>query len=98
MTRRICEVEWCSRHAQKNKKLCATHLGLHDPTPEHHVAAERTCLRCGESFESTWAGDRICKACRHRDYWNEKDAIRRGITPGTYDSPFEPDVVPGIAG
>lgn len=98
MTGTICEAEGCTRPAQARKKLCGYHLGNHDPVPAHHVAAARACLRCGETFDSSWSGDRVCKDCRDRDYWNEKEAIRRGITPGTYDSPFEPDVIPGIGG
>ena len=46
------------------KKLCGWHLGNHNPVPEHHVAAERSCLRCGNDFDSTWSGDRVCPRCR----------------------------------
>ncbi|MCE2510200.1 MAG: hypothetical protein J4G10_04400 [Alphaproteobacteria bacterium] len=30
---------------------------------------ERTCLMCAESFESTWAGERICTRCKSRVGW-----------------------------
>ena len=77
--------------------LCGYCASNHCPTPEHHVAAERTCLRCEQGFESSWAGDRICSPCRQREVYAERDAIKRGHTPATFDSPYEPDGVPGIA-
>ena len=29
----------------------------------------RRCLKCRESFESNWAGERVCKTCKSRDEW-----------------------------
>ena len=92
MKKNRCEV--CGKPSYN--KLCGWHLGNHDPVPEHHVAAERTCLRCGEGFESSWAGDRICDPCRQREYWAEKDAIKRGHTSAHYDSPLEPHETPAL--
>ena len=70
-------------------EVCSHHLVHHDPVPEHHVAQERPCLRCGEGFESTWSGDRICPRCRER----QKDWERRGYW---HDNPFEPAAPPGL--
>lgn len=30
---------------------------------------ERDCLRCGNGFSSTWAGERVCKACKSSTAW-----------------------------
>lgn len=92
-----CEVEECKRPPQRKKKLCGLHLGSHDPTPEHHVAADRTCLRCRETFPSAWSGDRVCGDCRQKEYWGEKDAVKRGHTSRFYDSPLEPIETPGLS-
>lgn len=95
---RQCEAEGCERPAQARKTICATCLGNHAPVPDHHVAAVRSCLRCGEGFESSWSGDRRCPACRERERLAEKDAAKRGHTPAHYVSPLEPLHVPGIGG
>lgn len=29
----------------------------------------RSCLMCGEAFESAWAGERICASCKSRSRW-----------------------------
>lgn len=36
------------------------------PKPEEpkHTAKERTCLMCQKSFQSSWVGERICRACK----------------------------------
>ena len=30
---------------------------------------DRRCLMCGETFESAWAGERICRRCRSSAAW-----------------------------
>ena len=96
--RRQCEAEGCPRRVQGTNRVCARHLGTHDPKPAHHVAKERACIRgCGATFESTWAGDRVCGVCRRAEYEAERQTRRRGTHYDHYDSPFEPDGVPGIA-
>jgi hypothetical protein len=41
------------------------------PAPEvQHVAKERKCLRCSTMFDSTHAGNRICRFCKHG--WQDK--------------------------
>ena len=95
--RRQCEAEGCERPAQPRKKLCGYHLGNHDPVPDHHVAADRTCFRCRETFASTWAGDRTCPTCREQLHRAEKEAVKRSQTPAHYVSPYEPDGIPGLA-
>ena len=87
MTRQ-CDVEGCERRALKNKRLCSRCLCRHDPVPEHHVSAERTCIRCREGFESSWAGERICVPCRSRMHRSDIEAISRGHTPPHYVSPW----------
>lgn len=34
-----------------------------------HVIKIRKCLRCSESFESTWTGERVCKRCKGTAEW-----------------------------
>ena len=91
-----CEVEDCESPAQKYKRICGLHLGSHDPTPEHHVAADRTCLRCGIIFASAWAGERICTDCREREKDAKKQAAKRGRSHAYGDSPFEPLDTPSM--
>ena len=31
---------------------------------QHHVARKRRCLKCGVTFPSEWAGERICPECK----------------------------------
>jgi len=38
-------------------------------------ARKRECHRCGLDFASTWAGDRICPACRRA----EDDLARHNV-------------------
>jgi len=35
------------------------------------VAKARKCLMCGTSFQSEWAGHRVCPKCRSRSSWRE---------------------------
>ncbi len=67
---RQCEV--CGKASVQN--ICPFCQSNHCPVPEHHVPAERPCIRCREPFDSTWAGDRICGDCRLA----ESDADRKG--------------------
>ena len=30
---------------------------------------DRLCLQCRQSFTSSWAGERICPACKSRTLW-----------------------------
>jgi|GEM_PF-1773148 len=32
-------------------------------------AKTRKCLMCGETFESQWAGERVCKSCKSTAAW-----------------------------
>ncbi|MBT5414813.1 MAG: hypothetical protein HOK81_09450 [Rhodospirillaceae bacterium] len=34
-----------------------------------HKAKARTCLMCSETFESAWAGERICGKCKALAVW-----------------------------
>ena len=41
-----------------------------DLVPERvHKAKDRTCLMCSETFESAWAGERICGKCKALAVW-----------------------------
>ena len=31
----------------------------------------RTCLTCGRSFTSEWAGERICRRCKSSSTWRQ---------------------------
>ena len=47
---------------------------LEDQGLEHRYdERERTCLMCGESFPSAWAGERICKKCKSQTRWRSGD-------------------------
>jgi hypothetical protein len=41
------------------------HTWKHAARPEFKpVTAPRTCLKCGQTFESEWAGNRMCQSCK----------------------------------
>ena len=46
-------------------------------TPQHrgpqyeHQDADRICLKCRDSFESEWSGERICKRCKGSGDWKQ---------------------------
>ena len=33
------------------------------------IKTRRRCLRCAETFDSTWFGERICPTCKHSSTW-----------------------------
>ena len=37
-----------------------------EPTVEEKT---RRCLMCGQSFESEWAGERVCRRCKSTEAW-----------------------------
>ncbi len=40
------------------------------PKPEYeHEQKTRNCLMCRDSFESSWAGERVCKRCKSSGSW-----------------------------
>jgi hypothetical protein len=41
---------------------------IEDIRPEDEVKVRR-CLMCGDEFESSWAGERVCKRCRSSHNW-----------------------------
>ena len=53
-----------------------------------YVEGERTCLMCGVTFHSEWAGNRRCGSCRAW-YLN---SVSNGCST-VYVSPFEPEDV-----
>jgi hypothetical protein len=41
-----------------------------DPPPLVQIDPKRRkCLRCGDAFESQWAGERICVKCKRSSTW-----------------------------
>ena len=47
-----------------------------DIAPEREfVAKTRACLKCQESFESSWAGERICRRCKSNDSWRSGSVV-----------------------
>lgn len=38
-------------------------------TPRPHVAKIRKCLVCKSPFESSWAGERVCRRCKSTSAW-----------------------------
>lgn len=37
--------------------------------PDWDVPKKRNCMRCQSSFESAWAGERICQHCKRSHSW-----------------------------
>jgi hypothetical protein len=38
-------------------------------TERGHVPTRRRCLRCEATFDSAWAGERICPSCKGTAAW-----------------------------
>lgn len=39
------------------------------PTRQHSTARIRPCMCCGNTFFSTWIGNRICEPCKESDLY-----------------------------
>ena len=40
------------------------------PEPERvYEVKSRNCLKCENTFESSWPGERVCKRCKSSDSW-----------------------------
>ncbi len=40
------------------------------PEPERvYEEKTRDCLMCGDPFESSWTGERVCKRCKSSGRW-----------------------------
>jgi hypothetical protein len=51
---------------------------MSDSKPEPDCVYEeksRRCLMCREAFQSSWAGDRVCKRCKHSNGWRNSSGI-----------------------
>jgi hypothetical protein len=45
-------------------------MRVESQNPETEQSAEeRRCLMCGQAFQSTWAGERICPRCKSTEAW-----------------------------
>jgi len=40
------------------------------------IPRERSCLRCRTTFQSEWAGERICGRCKSTNAWRSGDPIK----------------------
>lgn len=46
------------------------------PTSDiQHPIKHRTCLMCGDGFDSEWSGERVCKRCKSNDSWRNGNAV-----------------------
>jgi hypothetical protein len=43
----------------------------------------RSCLMCGSSFRSLWAGERVCSKCKTTRDWRTGDASMSGESPAS---------------
>ena len=47
------------------------------PEPLHaYEAKSRPCLKCRESFTSSWPGERVCPKCKTKEVWRECSTLR----------------------
>lgn len=42
---------------------------FHKEADSNLESKDRRCLMCGETFESEWAGERICRRCKATTAW-----------------------------
>jgi len=42
---------------------------FHKEAETNLESKSRRCLMCGETFESEWAGERICRRCKGTTAW-----------------------------
>ncbi len=42
---------------------------FHSEAKSNLEPKKRACLKCGERFESEWAGDRVCGRCKGTMAW-----------------------------
>ena len=63
--------EFCLTFIEKNIRCrMATTNKSKKPEPERvYVMKKRDCLKCGERFDSSWAGERVCKRCKSSGSW-----------------------------
>ena len=40
-----------------------------------YTPKRRNCLMCNDSFQSEWAGERICKRCKSNDSWRSGNSL-----------------------
>ena len=49
------------------REVLAASDGVDGP---RHETKRRTCLRCRKAFKSSWAGERICGACKSGEHYD----------------------------
>lgn len=47
----------------------APQTGDEEEIPSHIKRKERRCLMCHTTFDSSWAGERICRRCKSSANW-----------------------------
>jgi hypothetical protein len=50
---------------------------LPDDQPSQDDPKVRQCLRCRNTFQSQWAGERICGRCKGSNTWRSGIPVRR---------------------
>lgn len=51
-----------------------------DETPQRDTVKDRKCLKCKATFQSEWAGERVCRRCKGTNAW------RNGLPAGSHSS------------
>ena len=59
-----------------------------------HVRKLRRCLRCDRMFDSSWAGERICPACRCTNHTRCDGAGHESGEVARYDQRIEGALLP----
>ena len=44
--------------------------------PLWDIPKVRQCLRCNDTFQSTWSGERICSHCKRSTAWRNSTPLR----------------------
>ena len=55
----------------------AASMSYKKPVPDGDIDPKvRNCLACRSSFESAWAGERICPKCKSSSSWRSRSAFQ----------------------
>jgi hypothetical protein len=46
------------------------------PTIDEAPPKQRRCLSCRKPFQSAWAGERVCRACKSTRAWKQGERVR----------------------
>ena len=56
----------------------ANEMPIDEPRPD--VPKTRRCLRCEATFQSQWAGERICSRCKSSNTWRNGSPLGSGAS------------------